>query len=601
MACNIRGLEHLASNSTADFVRAVNDADHIVAHNINFDANVIFSTLGPCGLSLDKFDCTMGRAQRVSLPGGLDELCNALQLPGKSFDGHRLVMATCKPRKDGTFNEDPALFRQLLAYNVQDVHCLESVDRMLPPLPPEELEIWRRTWKKNARGLPLDLELCQRIAAKRAEIEQEIANDLRETTGGGVTAVTQRARILDWLKSQNVNIPNTQRATIESWLDIEDMPFDAWRVLTILFESGGSAPTKAQALLDRQVGGCFQDATRYFGARSGRGTSDGVNMYNIARSSGKYSSSKVIERLKTEPNGKFNNTELSDVLRGVVVAPEGQLIIDCDLSNVELRLSLWLANDHEKLELLRGGRDLYAAQAGQMRGIPNLTKKSHPKERQQAKKTILSGGYGIGVPKLYNSFKTDKDLEYAFRAELTYAQVAAIHAGYRDANWKLQALWKELGVTMRTALANRGAHIPACNGRVDFFWRRDVDLLDLRLPSGRAIPHYKPHLSEEGELVFWRAKYGRMMEQRTWGGALLEIICQSLARCLIVGVEHAIEAELPDVVLLYDQYDSIVALAPEAVAETRKDQVLQIMRRVPAWGAGLPLDADGYTGKRVLK
>ena len=600
-ACNIPGLARLGNSTMANFMAAIAEADRVVAHNIAFDASVIFSTLGPCGLDLNKLDDTMARAQRAALPGGLDALCEALGVQGKSMDGHRLVMATCKPRKDGTFNEDGALFKALLDYNVQDVRCLESVDRMLPPLSPDEIEIWRRTWRKNARGLPLDTELCERIAAKRAEIELEIANDLRGLTGGAVTAITQRARIQEWCKSKGAPIPNLQRATVESWLDMETMPFDIYQVLTILFDSGGSAPTKAQALLDRHVAGTFQDATRYYGARSGRGTSEGVNMFNIARPSGKYDTGEVIKRLAAEPGGKFTNTELSDVLRGAIKAPSGFLIIDSDLSNIELRKSLWLAGDHQKLELLRSGNDLYAATAAAALGIPTLTKKSHPKERQAYKKVVLSGGYGVGIDKLFISFKSDKDLPYEYRRDLTYSQVAAIHAGYRDANAPLQMTWKGLGEAMRAALAYRGAIVPACGDKVSFFWRKDEDVLDIILPSGRKILHYKPRINEEGELTFWRAWRGKMLEQRTWGGGILELICQASARDILTATERAIEAELPDVHLILDIYDSVVALAPEDVAHERMGQIVEIMRRVPDWAPGLPLDAEATVTKRMEK
>ena len=600
-ACNIPGLAHLGNSTMASFTAAIAEADRIVAHNIACDASVIFSTIGPCGLDLSKLDDTMARAQRAALPGGLDALCGALGVQGKSMDGHRLVMATCKPRKDGTFNEDPALFKALLDYNVQDVRCLESVDRMLPPLSPDELEIWRRTWRKNARGLPLDIELCERIAAKRAEIELEIANDLRGLTGGAVTAITQRARIQEWCKSKGVPIPNLQRATVESWLDMEAMPFDVYQVLTILFDSGGSAPTKAQALLDRHVAGTFQDATRYYGARSGRGTSEGANLFNLVRPSGKHDATQVIERLKAEPDGKFTNTELSDVLRGVVRAPVGKLLIDADLANIELRISLWLAGDSKKLELLRNGADLYAATAANALNIPGLTKKTHPKERQMFKSVVLGGGYGVGVDKLFNAFKTNKDLPYEVRRDLTHSQVAAIHAGYRDANAPLQMMWKGLGEAMRASLAYRGAIVPACGGKVGFFWRKDEDVMDLTLPSGRKILHYKPRINEEGELTFWRAKHGRMMEQRTWGGALTEILSQSIARDVIVAVERAIEAELPDVHLILDIYDSVVALSPENVAHERMGQIVEIMRRVPDWAPGLPLDAEATVTERMEK
>ena len=900
LACNIRGLEHLGRNPMAEFVRDLNQATHIVAHHINFDANVIFATLGPCGLALEKLDCTMARAQRLSLPGGLDELCTALGLPGKDPNGHRLVMATCKPKKDGTWNEDPEIFRQLLAYNDQDVNALVGVDQVLAPLPPEELEIWRRTWRKNARGLPLDIELCQRIASRRAEIELEIANDLRELTGGAVTAVTQRARIVEWVKSRGLELPNTQRATLEAWLESMDLPYDVWRVLTIMFESGGSAPTKAQALLDRHVQGYFQDATRYFGARSGRGTSEGCfgpdtlvltqhgwkriidvcsfdktwdgtqwnahsgtiyqgvkktvrmygltvtedhmilcgsrwnsteelkskpllrfralatglaaslrlatlsacdmralffnatadltnaslefrtserttviaacpayeksiprtflrsmvtktlqsakslvgccgsflasitgartqmtkiglttegaafvllpsgslelseainkrekfsthsvgvpflrtfsrlktaallafnstaltttkatnratfvssrakktqiidgqqqllkktgicspvydilncgpknrymilssagplivhncNMFNIARPSGKYDAAETIVALKANPTAPFNNTQLSDVLRGSIVAPPGYAVIDADLSNVELRLSLWFAGDTQKLAMLANGSDLYVHTAGQMLGVPSLTKKTHPKERQAAKKIVLSGGYGVGVPKLYNSFKTDKDLPYEYRRDLTYAQVSAIHSGYRDANVPLQMAWKNLDQSARATLAYPNVNIPACGGKINFRYDTKRDTLDVTLPSGRSIPHYRPHISPEGEMMFYRAKFGRMLPQKAWGGGWMEIVCQSAARDVITTTEAAIEREMPDVLLLLDIYDSVVALAPVAVAKQRMEQLLDIMRRPLPWSAGLPLDGEGYVGPRMAK
>jgi DNA polymerase len=600
-ACNVPGLEHLGRQTMPQFKDAIRSADHIVAHHINFDVNVIFATEGLLGLTLEKLDCTMARAQRVALPGGLDELCRALGVQGKSTDGHRLVMATCKPKKDGTFNEDPAIFGQLLSYNDQDVRCLESVDRMLPPLDPDELEIWRRTWRKNAHGLPIDTELCARVASRKAEIDREISGQLFQLTGGAVTDTTQRQRIVEWVKSRGFLLPNTQRATLESWLDEVELPFDVWMVLTTLFESGGSAPTKAQALLDRQVNGFFQDATRFYGARSGRGTSEGVNMFNIARPSGLHDAAEVIERLKREPDGAFTNVELSDVLRGMIVAPEGEQVIDADLSNIELRLSLWFAGDHEKLAILRNDGDLYAMTAGSAMGIPTLSKKTHPKERQAYKKVVLSGGYGIGIPKLYIAFKTDKDLPYEYRRDLTYAQVAAIHSGYRDTNMPLQMLWRGLDEASRAALQYRGALVPAAGGKLTFQWRTDADVLDLILPSGRKLFHYSPKINEEGQFTFYRARYGRMMLCRTWGGGWTEIACQSAARDILTGVEAATERELPDVRLILDIYDSVVGLAPTAVARQRMEQILNIMRRVPSWAEGLPLNGEAYVAERMQK
>lgn len=214
---------------------------------------------------------------------------------------------------------------------------------------------------------------------------------------------------------------------------------------------------------------------------------------------------------------------------------------------------------------------------------------------------VLSGGYQVGEPRLYNAFKSDRDLPYEYRRDLTHAQVGAIHAGYRDTNVPLQMTWKGLDAAAREALRKPNVHIPACAGKLDFFFSADNNILRLRLPSGRTIPHYKPTINENGELVFLRARYGRMLESRAFGGSWLEIACQASARDVLTACEADIERELPDTKLILDIYDSIVALAPEAVARERLKQIEEIMGRPRAWAEGLPLSAEGYVATRMQK
>jgi hypothetical protein len=45
----------------------------------------------------------------------------------------------------------------------------------------------------------------------------------------------------------------------------------------------------------------------------------------------------------------------------------------------------------------------------------------------------------------------------------------------------------------------------------------------------------------------------------------------------------------------------VVALAPAAVAEQRMEHILEIMRRVPAWATGLPLNGEAYCASRMQK
>lgn len=544
-------LAHLGLETPFDFALALDEADEVVCHNAGFDVNVIRETLG-VDIPPSKISCTMARAQRMSLPGGLDELAKTLGVPGKSPGGTLLVMKTCKPQRDGTFCEDEGVFRDLLGYCLQDVRAMAEVDARLPELPPSERIIWERTWRKNEAGLPIDVELARAVAARREEIELEVAKELRAATGGAVTAVTQRQRIGKWLETVGVPVRDLRKETVEETLECESLPFEAFDVLTSLKESGGMAPTKAQSLLDRQLGGFYKDHTRYFGARSGRGTSEGVNTFNFSRPSGKYDVDAVIGLMKTgarsgrivlpekegDPliEGNIGNAALSDVLRGMVCAPPGYRIVDADLSNIELRLALWFAGDEDRLKILGSGGDLYMYNAINLFGLPRgATKKTHRAERQNAKTVTLGGNYGLGKDRFYA-------VQRRIISGLTLEKSAAWIQGYRSDNPKLagkNGLWRALDTAAREAFYRPDSIFEAAAGKLAFCysvvnpWAPEDRLniggarvLWLRLPSGRAIPHYSPAIDRDsGEMTFMRAKLGRMLPQRAYGGAYLEIAC----------------------------------------------------------------------------
>lgn len=569
--------------------------NRFVAHHAAFDASIL---MGPnqcpfLRIPVEKVSCTMARAQSLSLPGGLEALCaQALNIPGKDKRGRALVMATCKPKRDGSFDENIETFRELLEYNVQDVHCLMNVDRLLPELNLEERKIFERTWRKNNIGLPLDIDLTTAIAMRRSEIELEASTQLRELTDNAVTAITQRQRILQWSNAfpRAANLPGTQKHQIAEALENQELHPTVRLVLEILQENGGSAPMKAQALLNRHIGGFYKDATRYHGARSGRGTSEGANMFNIARPSGKYQIDEVISGLKA--GFKLSNVALTDALRGCIVAPNGYAIIDNDLSNAELRLALWQSDDRERLDILSGGGDLYMHNAITMWNLPkSATQVTHPKERYDGKTTTLGGNYQLG-------WKTYMAHMRRVGMPISDQKAQDDIRNYRKANPLLVRLWNRLKDAFTECYyepAGRAFHA----GKIAL--AKDGTTIWMTLPSGRSIPHYSVFVSEEGNMGFFRAKFGVMLPQKVFGGSLLEISCQSMTRDIITACEDDIENELPDILLLLDIYDSIVALAPVEIAKQREEQMRAIMRRPRSWTGELPLNAEGYSGPRMRK
>jgi hypothetical protein len=605
-ACTVHPF--LGTHEIYELYNDIRKCRRFVAHHANFDVNVLRRQNPFIEIPVSKVCCTMARAQSLALPGGLDEVCMALGIRGKDPEGRALVMATCKPQRNGAFNEDVETYRRLLAYNVQDTHCLQEVDSRLPLLSPSERLIFERTWRKNETGLPIDIHLATAIALRREEIEQETTLKLMEITNNAVTKLSQRQRIMDWCNGGNraAGLTDTQKHTIADKLTDENLHPDVRLVLELLRDEGGSAPLKAQSLLDRHVDGWYKDATRYFGARSGRGTSEGANMFNIARPSGKFdgkngrpSIDNIIDRLK-QGHTSLGNIALTDCLRGCIIAPRGWVLCDNDESQAELRIALWQAGDTERLGILASGKDLYMHNARVCLGLPETaTRDTHPKERQTFKSVTLGGNYQLGW-KTYLAFLIKTAAENGLKKhELTENKARIDIEGYRRANPLLQKLWSDLADAFRFAIYEPPGRIfPA--GKIAF--QKDAHgTVWMLLPSGRAVPHYSAHITHTGEMAFFRGKFGAMLRQKAFGGSLLEISCQSMTRDLVTAAEADIENELPDVVLLLDVYDSILALARQEVATERSAQMRAIMKRSRSWTGGLPLDCEGYEGPRYAK
>lgn len=598
----------LGTHTLADLYVDVRSCRRFVAHHANFDVSILRAVNPFLDLPLSKIDCTMGRAQSLALPGGLEQVCKALGMKGKDPRGRDLVNKTCRPQRDGTFCEDVQVFRELLEYNDRDVDCLKDLDFRLPPLTAEERLIFERTWRKNEVGLPIDIHLATAIAMRRQEIEQESTLTLMDITNNAVTKLSQRQRIMEWANSGNraAGLESTQKHIVAEKLADENLHPDVRVVLELLQAEGGSAPLKAQALLDRHVNGFYKDATRYFGARSGRGTSEGANMFNIARPSGKYDGQEGRPTIDSVINGlkagfKYNNIALTDCLRGTIVAPAGWTVCDNDASQAELRFALWMAGDQERLNVLAApGSDLYMYNGIRIFNLPpNATKSSHPKERQTAKNVTLGGNYQLGW-KTYMAFLIKTMIENKLRRnEITEEKARTDIDGYRQANPLLTDLWYALADAFKFAIYEQpGRVFPA--GKIAF-QKDGHGTIWMLLPSGRAVPHYSAHITYGGEMAFFRGKFGAMLRQKAFGGSLLEIACQSMTRDLITAAEADIERELPDVVLLLDVYDSILSLARTEVAKERSAKMREIMRRPRPWTSGLPLDCDGYESDRMRK
>ena len=86
-------------------------------------------------------------------------------------------------------------------------------------------------------------------------------------------------------------------------------------------------------------------------------------------------------------------TELGRELRRMFIAGEGNVLIDADYSQIELRVLAHMANDDAMIEAFRAGQDIHAATASRVYGVP--VEEVTPQMRSSCKAVNFGIVYGI--------------------------------------------------------------------------------------------------------------------------------------------------------------------------------------------------------------
>jgi DNA polymerase len=141
----------------------------IMAHNAAFERLIFWYALRPAFgirarpslLPLTQFTCTAAQARANCLPGSLEDVGRAVSSKmKKDHRGAALIRLLCIPRKDGTFNNDPTLMAEMVAYCEQDVRAMREISKSMRPLSPTELEDYHVNERINDRGVLVDTALC---------------------------------------------------------------------------------------------------------------------------------------------------------------------------------------------------------------------------------------------------------------------------------------------------------------------------------------------------------------------------------------------------------------------------------------------------------
>jgi DNA polymerase len=277
-------------------------------------------------------------------------------------------------------------------------------------------------------------------------------------------------------------------------------------------------------------------------------------------------------------------------LRDAIEPPPGYKIGVIDLSQIEMRVALWLAGQQDALEMLRHGVDLYADMASETYGY-KVHKDTHPMERFVGKVECLSCQYGVGGPKFTRMLQVAARKEGLVLADESEEFGLRCVQGYRRKMHCVVKAWRaceDALVIMAQGGCGTLFNMPIVNGM-------------LQMPDGMWLryPNLRYYTSEETGKSGWvydkyDSKTRRARAKWIYGGLLFENICQRIAR----GV-------MRDGILNLRQHfwvagsvhDEAIYIVPETTDLDAANQLAnQCMVSHPLVLAGLPLKAEGKIG-----
>lgn len=335
--------------------------------------------------------------------------------------------------------------------------------------------------------------------------------------------------------------------------------------------------TRTEALLGIAGRGPWPIYLNYYGAHTGRASGgDGVNPQNLGR------------KTKDKPD--------SGKLRAAVRAPKGCKLVASDSSQIEARVTAYLAGQHDLVEDFRKKADTYSKFAAHVYGRP-INKDDHPTERFVGKTCVLGLGFGMGGKKLQHTLALG-NTGPAVRLEL--GQCHDIVHTYRSLYSRIPWLWEQgdralSAITRgeeftfgRDLLRTSGAGIHLPNGMV------------LRYPGLTWVPNegfvYAKNRREQAEWVrqtlsgHWNAG----LLTRIYGGKVIENVVQALARIIVFNQMLKIAQRCRVVLTVHDE---VVACVPEKHVAEAVTFVTAVMSEAPAWAPTLPVACEVHSGE----
>lgn len=582
----------------------------MIAHNIGFDYliwTLVFSKLIPqmSRPKIEDLEDSMAVTTHFRVGSKLETAAKVLRMPyNKDPDGRRIMLKQCKPGRDGKY---PTLTQEewdkFENYGKIDTRLMRDIYYQCPALPAPERWAWEWTFRRNMRGIRLDLELLNELASIVQEWAPKLEKEFDQCVSYQVKMSSPKCK--EFFKQWYPWIENMQADTVDKMLLDKgpSIPAHIRRAIEIKSLAGSTSIVKLRTALIQKSGDRIYNVLAYHFAQTKRWAGRGIQVQNFPRVE-----DALADKLDFDLNVKdlalsirARRPHLKDpigfvknLLRRIFIADEGLEFLCGDFSKVEPSTLFWL------LDMGPIPSKWYEETAASIYGVPPEQIGKDSVERQVGKTAALSCGYGCGA----DNFQTQIEKQSGIKLTLEDAKRAVY--GYRRANPKVVSLWGELENAFRRAI--HGQITSTCGNRVHFmpmpYPHKGVQV---RLPSGGMLYY---HHAQEKMTSFQDKKTGRWEDRMAlcyegddkgiygiktvYGGLLTEHIVSATSRDIMVPAMWRLEQEGFDV--LNTVHDEVWAQA----APGRGDHFNKVMIVNPSW-CDMKIGADFKNGVRYLK
>lgn len=583
------------------------------AHNAFFErcmwANIMVPRFFVEPIPLRQWRCTAAKMAAHALPRSLEKAALALELKSqKDMEGSKLMKKVAN--STGPIPAD--MHERMNQYCMQDVAVEREADLKIPDLTDKEQRVWFLDQYINDTGVMIDRPACKK-AVEVINIETErLTNQLKELTNGEISAGTQTVAIRNYLARNGVVLENLQKKTVSD--TIKGAEEKVRRVLELRQQLSLTSNAKYNSFLSVcSNDGRVRDTLVYHGASTGRWTGKLVQLQNLVKpSSEDFDNQGPVsilvnsgyEGMSTFFGDQVLNT-LSSCIRGMLIPTVGYEMFITDFAAIEARVVMWLADEQVGIKMFEEGDkdpsipDIYVKTAWKIFNNKTLVKKNK-KERQVGKQTVLGCGFGMGIPKFQETcdkYSVDlgpRTVTLSRQGEDVRVSPLAQDAvnGYRSMFSKVVDFWYALEEGAKRAVLGHPTQV----GKVVCYV--EGEFLYIKLPSGRNLAYHRPKIT--GDRVTFMAENSvtkRYSVETTWGGTLVENVTQAVARDLMV--ESMLHLASTGFRILFTVHDELVVEAPRGT-KSEKD-VLQIVRTVPTWAKGCPVNAECEKAERYKK